>query len=273
MIFQPFYFLNLNLFWSKSTTNNVRFLLFPDIENTAAYLLELLDLRLLKHGEDVGASLLSSPLSLIWGLLTRLGKQPQAPNAEFVLSVRQGQHSNQSAVARNTAQTEKTVPKTAFHLFYFLLPIGATEGRNSLTMSEWWNVDSQQRCDAGVGFMSGLISHAPIIACGGHRSPLHGRGGAALIRGEADWIPQSWKIETRGATTDSEWPLVSDTLINRARCVCLVGAISEFDAHFFSAFLEKVLIISDLMWSGSSTNRWAVGAEVAFRSEETHKVK
>lgn len=65
MIFQPFYFLNLNLFWSKSTTNNVRFLLFPDIENTAAYLLELLDLRLLKHGEDVGASLLSSPLSLI----------------------------------------------------------------------------------------------------------------------------------------------------------------------------------------------------------------
>lgn len=74
MIFQPFYFLNLNLFWSKSTTNSVRFLLFPDIENTAAYLLELLDLRLLKHGEDVGASLLSSPLSLIWGLLTRLGK-------------------------------------------------------------------------------------------------------------------------------------------------------------------------------------------------------
>lgn len=74
MIFQPFYFLNSNLFWSKSTTNSVRFLLFPDLENTAAYLLELLDLRLLKHGEDVGASLLSSPLSLIWGLLTRLGK-------------------------------------------------------------------------------------------------------------------------------------------------------------------------------------------------------
>lgn len=131
---------------------------------------------------------------------------------------------------QNTAQTEKTIPKTAFHLFYFLLPIGATEGRNSLTMSEWWNVDSQQRCDAGVGFMSGLISHAPIIACGGHRSPLHGRGGAALIRGEADWIPRSWKIETRGATTESEWPLTSDTLSNRARCVCLVGAISEFDA-------------------------------------------
>lgn len=74
MIFQPFYFLNSNLFWSKSTPNSVRFLSFPDIETTAAYLLELLDLRLLKHGEDVGASLLSSPLSLIWGLLTRLGK-------------------------------------------------------------------------------------------------------------------------------------------------------------------------------------------------------
>lgn len=86
-------------------------------------------------------------------------------------------------------------------------------------MSEWWNVDSQQRCDAGVGFMSGLISHAPIIACGGHRSPLHGRGGAALIRGEADWIPQSWKIETRGATTDSEWPLVSDTDQQSSLCV------------------------------------------------------
>lgn len=37
----------------------------PDLDDTAAYLLELLDLRLLKHGEDVGASLLSSPLSLV----------------------------------------------------------------------------------------------------------------------------------------------------------------------------------------------------------------
>lgn len=36
------------------------------------YLLELLDLGLLKHGEDVRAGLLSSPLSLIRGLFTRL---------------------------------------------------------------------------------------------------------------------------------------------------------------------------------------------------------
>lgn len=45
-----------------------------NVENTALYLLELLDLGLLKHGEDIGASLLSSPLSLIGGLLTRLRK-------------------------------------------------------------------------------------------------------------------------------------------------------------------------------------------------------
>lgn len=93
------------------------------------------------------------PLCLLFeAFLLAWEKQPQAPSAEFLLSVRQGQHSNQSAGDRHTAQTEKTVPKTAFHLFYSLLPIGATEGRNSLTMSEGWNVDSQQRWDAGVGF-------------------------------------------------------------------------------------------------------------------------
>lgn len=36
------------------------------------YLFELLYLGLLEHGEDIGASLLSSPLSLVRGLLTCL---------------------------------------------------------------------------------------------------------------------------------------------------------------------------------------------------------
>lgn len=49
-----------------------------------------------------------------------------------------------------------------------------------------------------------LISRAPIIACGGHRSPLHGRGHAALIRGEADWIPRSWKIGDK-RRHEGEW--------------------------------------------------------------------
>lgn len=35
------------------------------IRRKQTYLLELLDLRLLEHGEDVGAGLLSSSLSLI----------------------------------------------------------------------------------------------------------------------------------------------------------------------------------------------------------------
>lgn len=43
----------------------------------APYLLELLYLGLLKHGEDIGARLLSSPLSLIGGLLTCLRRGTQ----------------------------------------------------------------------------------------------------------------------------------------------------------------------------------------------------
>lgn len=46
-------------------------------EDTVLYLLELLNLGLLKHGEDIGARLLSSPLSLIGGFLTCLRTQTQ----------------------------------------------------------------------------------------------------------------------------------------------------------------------------------------------------
>lgn len=41
------------------------------------YLFELLNLGLLKHGEDIGAGLLCSPLSLIGGLLTCLKRCTQ----------------------------------------------------------------------------------------------------------------------------------------------------------------------------------------------------
>lgn len=46
-------------------------------DSTVRYLLELLYLVLLEHGEDIGARLLSSPLSLIGGLLTRLRRGTQ----------------------------------------------------------------------------------------------------------------------------------------------------------------------------------------------------
>lgn len=56
------YFLNIKTLTLKFTTENFR---FTNTDNMTLYLLKFLDLRLLKHGEDVGASLLSSPLSLI----------------------------------------------------------------------------------------------------------------------------------------------------------------------------------------------------------------
>lgn len=43
-------------------------------EEMVPYLLELLYLGLFKHGEDIGAGLLCSPLSLVGGLLACLGR-------------------------------------------------------------------------------------------------------------------------------------------------------------------------------------------------------
>lgn len=60
-----------------------------------------------------------------------------------------------------------------------------------------------------------LISRAPIIACGGPRDPLHGGGGAALIRGEATGFLAAGKWRRGRAMT-------SDTLVNGARRECLV---------------------------------------------------
>lgn len=50
------------------------------------YLLKLLDLRLLKHGEDIRAGLLSS-LSLIGGLLTRLKLNENKQSTPFIIHI------------------------------------------------------------------------------------------------------------------------------------------------------------------------------------------
>lgn len=124
---------------------------FPDTENMAAYLFKLLDLRLLKHGEDVRASLLSSPLSFIWGLFTRLRKTTQCwiPFEQTIEPIFKSLH-------QNTIQGIQHYPQNiCFSGLCFFLPIVATEGRSWLTMSEWWNLNSQQKCDAEVGFMFG----------------------------------------------------------------------------------------------------------------------
>lgn len=191
MILQTFYILNVNFFWSKSATNNVRSL-FPDVEEPAAYLFELLDLGLLKHGEDIGASLLSSPLSLIWGLFTRLGKNNRKhhPPLNFLWLYH-----------RTNIQINKQVKKKLHHkaLFIYFLFCCQLELRKEeavlpcLSDGTW--TPSRGVMLGWVLCWAGLISHAPIIACGGHHSPLHGRSGVALIRGEADWIPLKWKRE------------------------------------------------------------------------------
>lgn len=246
MIFQPFYFLNLNLFWSKSTTNSVRFLLFPDIENTAAYLLELLDLRLLKHGEDVGASLLSSPLSLIWGLLTRLGKQSHAPNAEFLLSVRQGQHSNQSAGDRNTAQTEKTVPKAAFHLFF---AANWSYRRKEQSYHVWGmerGLPAEVWCWGGFYFRSYLTRSYNSLRWA--PQPLTW---PRWCRSDKRWGRlDSSELENRDKRSDDGQQVTSDVWHSEQQSsMCVFGGCN------FRVRWNCFLIISDLMWSGCSTDR------------------
>lgn len=187
MIFQTFYILNVNFFWSKSATNSVGSL-FPDAEEPAAYLLELLDLGLLKHGEDIGTSLLSSPLSLIWGLFTRLGKKN---HKHLTLNFFWSCHRANIQINQSTIK---------HFSFIFCFAANWSYGRKEQSYHVWVMERGLPSRGALLGWVlcwAGVICHAPIIACGGHHSPLHGRGGVALIRGEADWIPLKWKTETR----------------------------------------------------------------------------
>lgn len=91
-----------------------------------------------------------------------------------------------------------------------------------LTMSEWLYVDSQPRCDAGVGFMYGpsyLVPSYNNLCWAAHSltwpwllSVCHW---GDLIRGEAARIPLGWKIEIRGAERErsdrGKWPLTFDS--------------------------------------------------------------
>lgn len=94
-----------------------------------------------------------------------------------------------------------------------------------------------------------LISRAPIIACGGHRSPLHGRGHAALIRGEADWIPRSWKIGDK-RRDEEEWVrhLCCQTLQLIEVVVCVWWVQFQSLKPFFFYFYDSKDIKDDFFF-------------------------
>lgn len=146
------HFLNMKPLWLKSTTENVR-LTYTEI----TYLLKFLDLWLLKHGEDVGASFLSSPLSLIWGLFARLGK-----TAQNWISF-ESQHSNHSDVSNSTQGIQ--YPHNTWFSFFLSFP-NRGNGSNKLTYHVWLmdaGLRAEVWCQGGVLCPASLISCAPII--------------------------------------------------------------------------------------------------------------
>lgn len=77
----------------------------------------------------------------------------------------------------------------------------------------------QQQFDAAVGFMLG---HSYLLRSSnslrGRRRALYGRGGAALIRGEADWIPHSWKTGDKGRDEGEREGGRASDLCGQTRC-------------------------------------------------------
>lgn len=125
-----------------------------------AYLLKLLDLRLFKHGEDVGAGLLSSPLSLVWGLFTRLGNTTQ----------RNHRANTQTSQLCNTVQYNTAPPRPPSHLLVISLTSPASrsyrrkEGTDLPCLTDGTWTPSSSVMLGWVLCWPSLISRAPIIS-------------------------------------------------------------------------------------------------------------
>lgn len=136
--------------------------------NESPYLLELLYLWLLKHGEHIGAGLLSSSLSLFGGLFTRLislNKNCHKNYKEVIITV------NNALVLRNVLLM---IQNKKFQMTCKNLPCLTDWTLSCCVMLGWvlWKVS--------------LIRHSLIIGCGGQQSPLHGDV-CSLCVAEVNW--------------------------------------------------------------------------------------